>query len=155
MLAGVALAASELPVGLVQRHGLGRRIHERGGEPEVRFLLHDHERVLPVWLDGQLLPVRWGNRRGQSRGLPCTAWTRRETVEAGGWGDREVVRVVIPATMGLDGGIWYRVREGVWGLLVRDGRGAPAVYVLVEPASHYYQIMTRSAWMPVLINERI
>src|SRR5262245_213674 len=77
--AGRRLRASELPVVLVQRHGLGRRIHERGGEPEVRFLLHGQERVLPVWLDGQLLPVRWGNRRGQSRGLPCTAWTRRET----------------------------------------------------------------------------
>ena len=76
-------------------------------------------------------------------------------MEAGGWGNREVARVVIPATMALDGGVWYRVREGVWGLLVRDHRSAPTVYVLVEPASHYYQIMTRSAWMPVLVNERI
>jgi hypothetical protein len=155
MIAGIALAYSGLPVELIARHGLRRRVHDRGGEPEVQFLLHAAERVLPVWLDGRLQIVRWGNRRGQSRGLPCTAWTRRETVEAGGWGDREVVRVVIPATMGLDGGIWYRVREGVRGLLVRDNRGAPAVYVLVEPASHYYAVMTRSAWMPVLVNERI
>jgi hypothetical protein len=30
------------------------------------------------------------------------------------------------------------------------------VYVVCEPASHYYQIMTRrSRWMPVLIGERI
>jgi hypothetical protein len=42
------------------------------------------ERVLPVWLDGQLRIVRWGNRRGQSRHLPLTAWTSLATVEAGG-----------------------------------------------------------------------
>jgi hypothetical protein len=29
------------------------------------------------------------------------------------------------------------------------------VYVICEPASHYYAIMTRSAWMPVLVGERI
>jgi hypothetical protein len=151
MIAGIAIAYSGLPVELIARHGLRGRVHDRGGEPEVQFLLHAAERVLPVWLDGRLQIVQWGNRRGQGRGLPCTAWTRLETVAAGGWGDREVVRAVIPATMGLDGGVWYRVRE----LLVRDNSGAPAVYVLVEPASHYYQIMTRSAWMPVLVGERI
>jgi hypothetical protein len=35
MFAGVALAVSELPVGLIERHRLRRRVHERGGEPEV------------------------------------------------------------------------------------------------------------------------
>jgi hypothetical protein len=39
MFAGVAVALSELPAELVQQHGLGRRVHDRGGEPEVRFLL--------------------------------------------------------------------------------------------------------------------
>jgi hypothetical protein len=151
MFAGVALAASELPVALIERH----RVHERGGEPEVRFLLHDRQRVLPVWLDGRLQVVRWGNRRGQSRRLPCTAWTRLETVEAGGWGDREPIPVVIPATMGVDRGVWFAIREGVRGVVVRDERGRPVVYVLVETASHYYQVMTRSVWMPVLVGERI
>ncbi len=40
-------------------------------------------------------------------------------------------------------------------LLVKDERGEPAVYPLVEPASHYYQVMTKSEWMPVLIGERV
>jgi hypothetical protein len=31
-------------------------------------------------------------------------------------------------------------------ILARDELG--------EPASHYYQVMTRSRWMPVLIGER-
>jgi hypothetical protein len=38
---------------------------------------------------------------------------------------------------------------------VRDERGVPAVYVLVEPATHYYQVMTRSGWMPSLVGELI
>jgi hypothetical protein len=155
MFAGVALAASELPLGLIERHGLRGRVHERGGEPEVRFLLHAGERVLPVWLDGQLQIVRWGNRRGQSRGLPCTAWTWLATVESGGWAERGAVPVVIPATMGVDRGVWFAIREGVRGMVVRDEKGRDVVYALVEPASHYYQVMTRSPWMPVLVGERI
>jgi hypothetical protein len=42
--------------------------------------------------------------------------------------------------------------------LVRWGcqrKRTPTVYVLCEPASHYYEIMTRSKWAPVLIGERI
>ncbi len=155
MFSGVALAQWELPVELMEAHDLGRRVHERGGEREVQFRLWDRERVLPVRLGGQLEVVRWGNRRGQSRGLPRTAWTRLDTLAAGGWGELGPEPVVIPATMGLDRGVWYSVREGVRGLLVEDEEGRPVVYVLVEPASHYYEVMTRSKWMPVLIDERI
>ena len=36
-----------------------------------------------------------------------------------------------------------------------EERGEPVVYVLVEPASHYYKTMTKSPRMPVLIGERI
>jgi hypothetical protein len=156
MFAGVALALSEVPVALIEQFGLRARIHDRGGEPEVRFLLRDRERSLPVWLDGQLQIVRWGNRRGQSRGLPCTAWTWLATLESGGWNERVPVAVVIPATMGLDNGVWFHVREGIRGVVVRDEQGRPVVYALCEPASHYYQVMTRgSVWMPVLVGERI
>jgi hypothetical protein len=80
VFAGIALAYSELPLELIDRH----RVHDRGGEPEVRFLFRDRDRVLPVWLDGRLQVVRWGNRRGQSRALPCTAWTWATTLEGGG-----------------------------------------------------------------------
>jgi hypothetical protein len=38
---------------------------------------------------------------------------------------------------------------------VPDERGLAIVYMLCEPASHYYQIMTRSNRMPVPIEERI
>jgi hypothetical protein len=76
-------------------------------------------------------------------------------LEKGGWGDRLVSPVVIPANMGLDGGVWFRIQEGVKGVVVQDEQGAPVVYVLCEPARHYYQVMTRAAWTPVLVSERI
>src|SRR4051812_14200937 len=108
MPSGIAVALGEMPAELVGRHGLARRVHERGGEPEVRFLLGDAERVLPVWLGGRLQVLRWGTRRGEGRVLPCTAWTRLATLEAGGWGPEEGV---VPASLGLDGAIWFRVRK--------------------------------------------
>ncbi len=156
MFAGIALALSELPMELIGRHGLERRIHDRGGEREVQFLFADAQRLLPVWRNGQLQVLRWGNHRGESRHLPCTAWTQLGTIESGGWGERAVEPVVIPATMGLDKGVWYRIRQGIRGLVVHDERNCPHVYVICELSSHYYQVMTRgSLWMPVLIDERI
>jgi hypothetical protein len=156
MLSGVALALAELPLDLIAKHGLSRRIHERGGEREIQFLFADQDRLLPVWRNGQLPLLRWGNRRGESRSLSCTAWTQIGTVQNGGWGGRLVEPVVIPATMGLDKGVWYPIRQGICGLVVPDERGFPRVYVICEPSTHYYQIMTRgSRWIPALIDERI
>jgi hypothetical protein len=108
-----------------------------------------------VWLDGELRVIRWGNRGGQSRRLPCTAWTWLATVETDGWAGLEPAEIEIPAAMGLDRGVWYQIREGIRGLAVRDEQGEPVVYVQVEPVSHYFCVMTRSVWLPVLIGERI
>jgi hypothetical protein len=74
---------------------------------------------------------------------------------AGGWASWRPELVDIPATYCLDGGVWYRVRQGVRGLLVQDEEGESAAYVLCEPATRYYRVMTRSERMPVFIGERI
>ncbi len=159
MLSGVALAQSELPVELMAENCLSRRVHARGAEAEVRFLLGDRDRVLPVWLDGLLRVARWGNRRGQSRGLPCTACPVRP-----GPGSRRSRPVSGPSAgprpwssrpLALDRGVWFQVREGIRGVAVRDEGSGPVAFALVEPASHYYRIMTRSEWMPVLCDQRI
>jgi hypothetical protein len=155
MCVGIALAGSELPTELIGRHGLHRRIHGRGGEPEVRFLFRDRVPRLPIWRDGRLQVVRWGNGRGQSRFLPRTGWTWRETIDGGGWRGSGAIPVDIPATLGLERGVWFRVRQGMRGLLVPDERGIAVCYMICEPASHYYHIMTRSDRMPMLIDERI
>ena len=111
--------------------------------------------MLRSWLNGRLHIARWGNRRGESRRLPCTAWTWLATLEGGGWGGHGGEPVVIPATMGLDRGVWFHVAEGVRGGAVRVDRGEAVVYVLVEPSTHYYQVMTRSEWMPSLVGQLI
>ena len=155
MLTGIALAVADVPLVLIEQERLEPRRVERGGEAELQFLFGDAERLLPVWHEGRLQMLRWGNRRGESRALPLTGWARLETFEGGGWGRWRPVEVFIPATLGLDGRVWYGIRQGVRGLLVRDEAGQPRAYPLVEPASHYHAVMTRSDWMPVLIDKRI
>jgi hypothetical protein len=155
MCAGIALAYSEVPLALIDQYKLHGRVHARGGEKEIRFLYRDRSPCLPVLLDGQLEIVRWGNRAGLSRCLPRTGWMWLSTVEEGGWSHCSAVQVVIPATAGVENGVWFRIREGVQGLLVADGCGVPVVYLVCEKASHYFQVMTRSERMPVLIGAGI
>jgi hypothetical protein len=150
----VALLESELPLELIERFGLGRRVHVRGGQREVRFYYRDREPLLPVWFEGRQQIVRWGGRR-RGGALPPTGWTWRATVEAGGWAPFAAEAADIPAMFGLDGGVWFSIRQGVRGLVVRDADGEPVAYLLIEPATRYYQVMTRSDRMPVLIGEVI
>jgi hypothetical protein len=152
---GIALAWSELPTDLIRRHNLERRVHDRGGEREVRFLYRDRQPRLPIWRDGRLQIVRWGNGREQSQLLPPTGWTWQATIEDGYWRNLDAVLVDIPAALGFERGVWFRIRQGIRGVLVPDEHGIAVVYMICEPSSHYYQIMTRSTRMPILIDERI
>src|SRR5262245_13756446 len=153
MCVGVALAASELSSELLRQWQLP--LHQRGGESEVRFLFRQGPGCLPVRHQGQLRLVRWGSRRRDSQVLPPTGWVWQASLEQGLWAGAEPELVEIPATLGLEGGVWFLVRQGIRGVLVRDEHGREAVYMLCEPASHYFQVMTRSSRMPVLIGERI
>ncbi|ADV61899.1 hypothetical protein Isop_1313 [Isosphaera pallida ATCC 43644] len=134
---------------------LAARRHDRGGEAEYRFDAWDRCPKLPILRDGHLTLARWGNLRGQSRHLPRTAWTWLRTVEQGSWRHLDPLEVVIPATLAFERGVWYRVRQGIRGLLVPDERGWAVCYMICQPSSHYYYVMTRSAHMPVLIGETI
>lgn len=149
MLRGVAMAAGDLPEGAAEAFGLARRVHRRGGEAEVRFLVDDPRPLLPVVLGGRLRLLPWGNRDGRLGRLPGTAWARLDTVEAGDWGEG-LTAAVVPAVLGLDRGVWFSVREGVRAVVLGG-----AAFVLVEPSTHYYQVMTRSEWMPCLVGEVI
>ena len=143
---GIALAYSEVPMELIDH----RLIYERGGERELRFLRRSNCPLLPVWHCGQLRFVPWGSRSGR---LPKSGLTWQRTLDAGGWTPYGAELVEIRASLGLDGGIWFRIRQGVRGLLVETPHEI-AAYVLIEPASYYYRVMTRQERMPVLVGER-
>ena len=155
MCTAVALAYSELPLTLIEECVLADRVHDRGGEREVRFYFQANPAVLPVWLNGRLQIVRWGNKDRAERKLPPTGWTWRETVEEGKWAALEPEPVAVPASYGFSNGVWYKVKQGMRGLVVLDRAGRPVVYLVCEPATRYYQVMTRSEWMPALIGEVI
>lgn len=140
---------------LIGHYGLDRIVHERGGEREFRFLYRDRRPRLPVLRDGRIQLVRWGNGRGQSRFLPRTGWTWRSSIDEGIWRNTDAVEVEIPATLGLDRAVWFRIHQGIRGLLVPDEHGKAVVYVVCMPSTHYYQVMTRSPRMPMLINQQI
>jgi hypothetical protein len=148
VLSGVALPVDSIPLDVLQLHQLGRRIHDRQGVLDVQFLSRDHECVLPVVLNGALAVLRWGNRRRECRALPPTLWTSTATIAAGRWGHTDPEDCLIPAALGLDGGIWFPTGAGIRGLVVTDEQGRRRVYVVVEPASRYFAVMTKSRWQP-------
>lgn len=58
MCGGLALAYGEIPLHLVETHAFHERLHDRGGEKEVRFLWQARPTLLPVWWAGRLHVVR-------------------------------------------------------------------------------------------------
>jgi hypothetical protein len=156
MCAGIAVYWRDFPVALVERHELRERVIVRceGAEPEVQFLHRAIPRLIPAWHEGQLSVYLWG-RRDRRNGLPTTGWARVEDVEAGRWTSWQPEPVLIPACFGYDKGVWFQIKESIRGILIRDELGQAHVYMLTAEASHYYQVMTGSDRMPVLIGERI
>lgn len=155
MCTGIALAFSEVPLVAIEQYKLEKRLHDREGEREFRFLFRDVPRLIPVIHEGQFKIVRWGCKRGESKHLPCTGWTWVETLHKGGWQGFDAEKVLIPATLGVENGRWFCIQEGIEGVIVADEKGELVAYMLCEPASHYYEVMTRSKRMPVLVGERI
>lgn len=154
MCLAIALAVSDVPTELTGL--LVRRLHVRGEQPEYRFTFRDRRPRLPILRDGRLQVARWGNGRGQSRFLPRSGWVWQAEIEAGMWQGSGAIRVTIPATYGLERrGVWFHIQTGIRGILVPDEHGYAVAYMIVEPASHYYCVMTSSDRMPVLIDQRI
>lgn len=152
MCSGISLSWRELPQSLIDRYELEPRVIVRseGAEREIRFLYRDPMPLLPVWVGNRLVIRPWGNRNRRSK-LPRTGWAMQEGLAT--WGQPEAVE--IPATFGFDRGVWFQIRQGLRGIMLPDEQGQQHVYLLTEPASHYYRIMTRNTRMPVLIGERI
>ena len=152
----ISLSWRLLPEAMIHQHALERRIVRRSSEAdrEIRFLYREWPSVLPVWYGEALRVCSWG-RPSRSSPLPNRPVIGHEALHAGEWRELEPEPVEIPATFGFDRGIWYRITQGVQGVLVHDRDGAPVVYVVTREATHYYQVMTRNTRQPILIGETI
>jgi hypothetical protein len=138
----VALPVSELPEIVMSQ--LTERVHNRGGEREVRFDWRNRPALLPVWWEGRLQVLHWGNRDRADRKLPPTGWTWQASVEAGKWVGMRPVPVEVLARYALKNGVWYKATRGVQGLVIVTPTGEPVVYLLCEPSTRYYRVMTRA-----------
>lgn len=155
MAEGVALSVQEIPSTLLEHPGIQRRLYGEPNRREVRFWFRDRWPCLPVLHEGQFRLARWGNRHASYSALPGTGWVWREDLGQELWSGIETSPVTILANAGHEGGVWYRVRRGIEGLLVHDEKGRLVTYMLVEPATHYFRTMTRSPRMPALVGEVI
>jgi hypothetical protein len=154
--AGVAIPWDDLPTCLLARPEVRRRRYRRGNaRPEARFLFSDPDRLLPVLWQGQLRLLPWGARRGDKSGLPCTSMVWKATLERGVLREAAPELAAVPASFALDCGVWFHVVQGIQALVVSGRQEQPVAYLLVEPASHYYRVMTRSKWMPCLVGQTI
>ena len=153
MCAGLAIERRNVPDHLIEKYRLQDRITSRGGagEQEVHFLFRAKVPLLPVWHERNLDIYIWGNRDDRFSRLPKTGWCRMESIAEGKWEGFGGVKVEIPCSYGLEKGVWFQVVEGLKGILVRDEKARPHVYILTQPASHYYNVMTRHDRMPVFL----
>ncbi len=149
MCLAVAVPIHEIPEAMLIEHRLSERIAQRdnGSGREIQFLYRHRRPLLPVQVDGQLRIMDWGSKRGP---LPMGGWCHREWIEGGHWQHLRPSKATVLAALALERGVWFQVREGIEAVIV-CGR----VYLLTEPASHYYRIMTRNQRMPVLVGQTI
>src|SRR3989344_4193855 len=141
MCAGFALERRSLHDTLFAKHALESRLVTRnaGAEPEIHFLSRTLSPLLPVWIGRELHIIEWGNMGRSSAKLPRTFLVTLESITKGLWNALHAEEVEIPVSLGLEKGVWFHIPEGVKGMLVSDEKGSPHVYLLRQPASHYYE----------------
>lgn len=151
----VAILKSELPDQMIERRGLAPLLHSRGeGSEEVWFAEKNRRSFLPVWHDGQLTIYPWGSKYRTDK-VPLGGKCRQTELEAGSWEWLRPEPISIVATFGCCNGFWFDVPEGIRGVLIRDARNRPRVYMLVTTSTHYFRTMTRSPLEPVFIGPQI
>jgi hypothetical protein len=154
MCTAIALAVSDLPVELAQRHRLAARLHVREGHEEFQFHWWQTPTYLPVRWEGRLEILPWGGKLRHGL-LPYGGWIAKERIASGLFDNAHPQEVMIPANLGYQKGTWFLIVEGIQGVVIETRQG-PVVYMLTEPASNYYRNMTeQSPTMPVFINQVI
>ena len=158
MCKGISITRARIRQELFEQYELAHRIATRGAEAqeELHFMYPGAPPIqLPVIDGGDLAVYTWGNRDDKQSKLPRTGWCRMESLEAGKWRWLKPEKVIIPADFGLEKSVWFAIEEGMQGILVRDEQERPHVYMLTQPASTYYENMTRHNRMPMLVGQDI
>ncbi len=158
MCKGISILKARLSQELFEHYELSHRVTTRGEDasPELHFMYPGAPPIeLPVMQDGQLVIMEWGNRNNKDSKLPKTGWCRMESLQAGKWRWLSPEKVIIPADFGLEKSVWFQIKEGMEGVVVRDEADRPHVYMLTTKASVYYENMTRHERMPVFVGQEI
>ncbi len=155
MCKGISIHKARIRQELFELYELEKRLSASDNQQDLHFMYTDRIVQLPVIHDGQLEILEWGNRGNKESKLPRTGWCRIESLEAGKWRWLKPKKVEIPANAGLEKGVWFQIVEGMQGVLVEDELHRPHVYMLTQPASHYYETMTKHERMPILIGQEI
>jgi hypothetical protein len=157
MCSALSVQYREFSDKLIEHHKLESHVITRneGAEKEIRFQIRDKKALLPVWYGSQLNIFEWGNRDNKQSRLYKTFWCKKESLEEGKWSWMHPEFVDIPASFICEKGVWLQVTQGIKGVLVHDENKKPHVYVLTEPASHYFEVATKHNRMPVMIGARI
>lgn len=155
MCKGISILKARLRQELFEQYELEHRITDRGGQQELHFMFTDPVVELPVLSGGEIQILEWGNRGNKGSKLPRTGWCKNESLEAGKWRWLRPEPVEILADFGLEKGVWFQITEGMRGVVVEDEAGRPHVYMMTQPASHYYATMTKHERMPILIGQEI
>lgn len=117
----------------------------------VRFQYRDRIPLLPALYHGELDVYFWGNRDDKMSILPRTGWCKVESLHAGRWKRFHPEDVEIPASMGLERGVWFPIEKGMRGILVQDEQKMGHVFMLTQPASMDYLALTKHERMPVFL----
>ncbi|MGY8770314.1 MAG: hypothetical protein ACKVH8_18000 [Pirellulales bacterium] len=157
MCTGIALDRQDVSDHLIEEYDLQQQLTTRaeGDRQEVQFRFQDKKARLPVQNGPQLMVLEWGNRDNKASRLPKTGWCRLESLEEGRWRWLSPQEVTIPASFGLEKGVWFQINEGMKGVSVQDETGHSHVYMLTQESSHYYRTMTHHSRMPVFVGKDV
>ncbi len=151
---GISLLRSDIPEELIEQQGLRNQITRRCDDAadEVHFLWRARTPLLPAWHQGEFHLFQWGNKDRRNK-LPLSECIAVESLEEGAWNHCQKVEIL--ANYGFDNHVWYHIVGGFQGILIHDTNGNAHLYLLTQPASHYYEVMTRSKRMPIFIGQGI
>ncbi len=156
MCTGITISRHEIPTKLIERFQLEERYIQRSehAQKEILFLQRHRFPLLPVFYQGEVQLLPWGNRQSKVK-VPLAWWCDVATLESGAWSVHSPEPVEVLATFGWERGVWYQVPQGIRGLVIHDQHKQPYVYLLLQPSTHYYQVMTGYEREPVFIGKQI